>query len=110
MSKLADKKCVPCSGGVPPLSADRVQELLGELDGWRIEQGFHVTKDFKFPDFVSALRFVNHIGDIAEAQGHHPALYLTWGYVRVEIWTHKIDGLTESDFILAAKIDEIPRE
>ena len=82
-------------------------ELLRQVDGWRIEQEYHLTNDFAFPDFVQALACTNRIGEIAESQGHHPDIYLSWGKVRVAVWTHKISGLTESDFILAAKIDAL---
>ncbi len=88
---------------------DVATKLLEELDGWSFEQG-HLVKTYNFEDFAAALAFVNHIGEIAEQQGHHPDIYLTWGKVSVEIWTHKIDGLTESDFILAAKFDASPEE
>lgn len=106
-SDLASKSCVPCRGGVPPLSMDVASRLMEQLDGWSFEQG-HLAKSYYFPDFASALAFVNRIGAIAEEQNHHPDIYMTWGKVSLEIWTHKIDGLTESDFILAAKFDEIP--
>jgi 4a-hydroxytetrahydrobiopterin dehydratase len=106
MSELASKECVPCRGGVPPLTSDRINTLLGQVDGWSCEQDHHITKTYEFPDFVTALEFVNQTGAIAEAEGHHPDIYLTWGRVRIDIWTHKINGLSESDFILAAKIDE----
>lgn len=106
VSELAGKQCVPCRGGVPPLAGDQIAGLLEQLDGWTAEREHHLTRAFTFPDFVQALAAVNKIGELAEAEGHHPDLYLTWGKVRVEIWTHKIDGLTESDFILAAKIDQ----
>jgi 4a-hydroxytetrahydrobiopterin dehydratase len=109
MSELAAKKCVPCQGGVPPLKEDQVRPLLAQLDQWQVVRNHHLQREFTFPDFVSALAFVNKVGEVAEAEGHHPDLYLTWGQARVEIWTHKIDGLTESDFILAAKIDQLPR-
>ena len=102
---LAKKECVPCRGGVPPLSGERVDELLGELEGWRVEEGHHLTRTFKFKNFAEALAFVNRVGEIAEQQNHHPDLHLAWGKVRVEVWTHKISGLTESDFIFAAKVD-----
>ncbi len=105
-SELAGKDCVPCKGGVPPLAGDEIARLLEQVDGWSAERDHHITKTIKFPDFALALAAVNRIGAIAEQQGHHPDLYLTWGKVRVDTWTHKIDGLTESDFILAAKIDE----
>jgi len=105
MSDLAKKDCVPCCGGVPPLDAKQTAELLKQIDGWTIEKGFHLIKGFKFPDFAKALAFVNRVGAMAEKQGHHPDIYLAWGMARVEIWTHKINGLTESDFIFAAKTD-----
>jgi 4a-hydroxytetrahydrobiopterin dehydratase len=106
-SDLASKSCVPCRGGVPPLSMDVASRLMEQLDGWSFEQG-HLAKSYSFNDFAGALEFVNRIGAISEEQGHHPDIYMTWGKVSVEIWTHKIDGLTESDFILAAKFDEVP--
>ncbi len=105
MSELANKKCVPCKGGVPPLSSERAADLLTQVQGWTVEDGHHLHKSYEFPDFVSALAFVNRVGALAEQQGHHPDIYLTWGKVGIKTWTHKIDGLTESDFILAAKID-----
>ena len=110
MSELAKKSCVPCAGGVPPLSAAQIGELQADLEGWTVDKGHHLEKSYRFPDFVTAWRFVNEVGALAEEEGHHPDIYLTWGKVRIQIWTHKIDGLTESDFILAAKIDELPRE
>ncbi len=106
-SDLASKTCVPCRGGVPPLTMDVASRLMEQLDGWTFEQG-HLTKSYAFGDFKSALEFVNRIGAISEEQAHHPDIYMTWGKVSLEIWTHKIDGLTESDFILAAKFDEVP--
>jgi 4a-hydroxytetrahydrobiopterin dehydratase len=106
-SDLASKTCVPCRGGVPPLSMDVASRLMEQLDGWQFEQG-HLAKSYHFPDFGTALEFVNKIGAISEQQGHHPDVYMTWGKVSLEVWTHKIDGLTESDFILAAKFDEVP--
>jgi 4a-hydroxytetrahydrobiopterin dehydratase len=107
MSSLADKTCVPCKGGVPPLKGDEIAKLLSQLHGWGVEKEHHLLRTFTFPDFVKALAFVNKVGALAEEQGHHPDIYLAWGMVRVEIWTHKINGLTESDFVLAAKIDRI---
>ena len=107
MSDLSKMDCIPCRGGVPPLSGGRIAELLGQLNGWEVEDQHHLTRDYTFPDFARALAFVNQAGAIAEQQGHHPDLLLVWGKVGVKIWTHKIDGLTESDFILAAKIDAI---
>ncbi len=107
VSELAQKACVPCRGGVPPLDAEQVEALLQELDDWTVEQEYHLTKTFKSRDFAEALAFVNRVGAIAEQENHHPDLHLAWGKVRVEIWTHKIKGLTESDFIFAAKCDAV---
>jgi len=105
-SSLASEKCKPCRGGVPALHGDELRDLQRELGGdWRVVNEHHLEKDFTFPDFASALSFTNRIGSIAEAEGHHPDVLLGWGKVRVTIWTHAIDGLTRSDFILAAKID-----
>jgi len=109
MSELTKKQCVPCRGGVPPLTADQIIPLIDQLHGWEVIQNHHLYKAWSFPDFVSALAFVNRVGELAEREGHHPDIYLTWGRVEIKIYTHKIDGLTESDFVLAAKIDEIPR-
>jgi 4a-hydroxytetrahydrobiopterin dehydratase len=106
---LADKTCVPCRGGVPPLSASEVARLLERIDGWDAPRNHHLTRTWRFPDFAGALAFVNRIGALAEEQGHHPDVWLARGKVRVDLWTHKIDGLTESDFILAAKIDRAAR-
>ncbi len=109
MSDLASKKCIPCRGGVPPLKGADLAEIHAALGGgWRVEREHHLAKEFRFPDFVEALAFVNAIGALAEEEAHHPDLLLAWGKVGVTLWTHKIDGLTESDFILAAKIDRLP--
>ena len=102
---LAEKHCVPCRGGVPPLKEEELEKMRGQVPDWQVVDQHHLTKSFSFPDFRTALDFVNRIGEIAESEGHHPDLMLAWGKVDVKIWTHKIDGLTESDFILAAKID-----
>jgi len=107
MSGLGDKNCVPCRGGVPPLAGDALDQLQAQLQGWSVVEGHHLTKDFRFPNFRQALSFLNRVGELAEQQGHHPDLYLAWGKVGVKIWTHAINGLTESDFILAAKIDRL---
>ncbi len=107
MSDLAAKSCVPCRGGVPPLEGEEIQSLLAQLgNGWTVVDDHHIQKNYKFKDFADALGFTNRIGVIAEEQGHHPDIYLAWGKVGITIWTHKIDGLTESDFVLAAKCDE----
>lgn len=107
MSELASKKCVPCKGGVPPLKGSELKELQKQLRGWDVIEEHHLYKTFKFPDFKTALTFTNKVGEIAEEEGHHPQICLTWGKVEIKIYTHKIQGLTESDFILAAKIDTI---
>jgi 4a-hydroxytetrahydrobiopterin dehydratase len=105
MTRLAERHCVPCRGGVPPLGAEQISPLLARLDGWTIVREHHLEKRYALPDFAAALALVNRIGEVAEAEGHHPDLALGWGYVEVRIWTHKINGLTESDFILADKCD-----
>lgn len=106
MSELADRSCVPCKGGVPPMEEREARRMLERLDaGWELVEGHRLARSYEFPDFASALEFTNDIGAIAEEQGHHPDIHLSWGRVGVEIWTHKIDGLTESDFVLAAKFD-----
>jgi 4a-hydroxytetrahydrobiopterin dehydratase len=102
---LASEKCVPCRGGTPPLKGDELAALARELgNGWRVVDEHHLEKEFAFPDFAEALAFTNRVGALAEEEGHHPDIYLAWGKVRITIWTHKIDGLTRSDFVLAAKI------
>ena len=107
MSELAERQCVPCRGGVPPLAADEVENLLSQLMGWEVVNNHHLRKEYTFKNFAEALDFVNRIGALAETQGHHPDICFGWGKVEVTIWTHKIDGLTESDFVLAAKIDKL---
>lgn len=111
MRKLARKKCIPCSGQIPSLKGGELERLHEELgSGWNVVKEHHIEKEFLFDDFRQALDFTNKVGEIAEEEGHHPDIYLAWGKVEIKIWTHKIDGLTESDFILAAKIEEVPRE
>lgn len=107
MTDLASRECVPCRGGVPPMSGPEVQKFLAELDGWEAVENHHLRKTFAFKDFREALDFVNRIGELSEEQGHHPDICFGWGRAEVTIWTHKINGLTESDFILAAKIDKL---
>jgi 4a-hydroxytetrahydrobiopterin dehydratase len=105
---LTKKHCEPCKGGVPPLKGDALKRLLTELGhGWKVIDEHHLEKEFLFKDFVTALSFTNKLGALAEAEGHHPDIYLSYGKVVVQIWTHKINGLSESDFILAAKCSEI---
>ena len=107
MPGLAAKTCVPCRGGVPSLKGEELATLQKQVDGWNIIEDHHIAKTFKFPDFKKALEFVNRVGELAEEQGHHPDIFLAWGRVQITIWTHIINGLTESDFILAAKIDRL---
>lgn len=104
---LSQKNCIPCKGGTPPLNPKEIQTLQIQVPDWKIIDDHHLARLFEFPDFLKALEFTNQLGAIAEDQGHHPNIYLTWGKVEVQIWTHEIDGLTESDFILAAKFDQI---
>ena len=107
MADLASRECVPCRGGVPPLSTQEIQNFIRELAGWEVVREHHLRKAYEFKNFREALEFVNRVGQLAEEQGHHPDILLAWGRVEITIWTHKIDGLTESDFILAAKIDKL---
>ncbi len=111
MGRLTEKKCVPCEGGVPPLTGEAIVELKKELHpDWRVVEEHHLTRTFRFPDFRSALAFVNRVGEVAEAEGHHPDIFLSWGKVTITLYTHAINGLSENDFILAAKIDALPTE
>lgn len=107
MSELAEKQCIPCRGGVPPLTVDEIGPLAGQVPGWAVIDGHHLDRNYTFSNFREALDFTNQIGDLAEEQGHHPDIYLAWGKVGVKLWTHKIDGLTESDFVMAAKIERL---
>ncbi len=108
MADLASMNCVPCRGGVPPLKGSALNQLVDQLaGGWRVVNEHHLEKEYSFKDFRGALEFTNKVGALAEQQGHHPDIYLAWGKVRLTIWTHKIDGLTESDFVLAAKADKL---
>ena len=107
MSDLARKECVPCQGGVPPIEDSLRQELIVKLNGWEIVNNHHLSKTYAFSNYAEALDWVNRISQIAEQENHHPDVFLAWGQVRIDIWTHKIDNLTESDFILAAKFDSL---
>ena len=108
MSELSDQSCEPCRGGIPPLGSEAIAELLAQLGtNWQVIAEHHLQKEFTFTDFKSALAFTNQVGALAEEQGHHPDIHLAWGKVEITIWTHKIDGLHQSDFILAAKIDKL---
>jgi 4a-hydroxytetrahydrobiopterin dehydratase len=104
--ELASQTCVPCRGGVPPMKGSELQQILQQVPQWKTVNEHHITRAFTFPDFKKALAFVNRVGEMAEQQGHHPDILLTWGKAEITLWTHKIDGLTRSDFIMAARIDQ----
>jgi 4a-hydroxytetrahydrobiopterin dehydratase len=105
---LAVRECIPCKGCVPPLEGRELEGMLAALGGeWAVVDGHHLEKVYRFGNFRQALAFTNRVGELAEDQGHHPDIHLSWGKVRLEIWTHKIDGLHDSDFILAAKADRL---
>ena len=107
MSDLAKKTCIPCKGGIPPLKGTKLDDLLEKLkNDWKIIKEHHLEKEYSFKNFKEALDFTIKVGELAENQGHHPDIFLAWGKVKLTIWTHKIDGLTESDFIFAAKADK----
>lgn len=108
MIHLSDKKCVACEGGVPPLGEKEIKEFMSELrSGWHVIAGKKIQREFKFKDFREATNFVNKVADVAEAEGHHPDIYIFYDIVKIELSTHAIKGLSENDFILAAKIDKI---
>jgi len=109
--KLSERECIPCDGGVPPLEPDEIKDFLQEISkGWKVVKNHHLIKQYKFDDFASSWEFVNGVGEIAEEEGHHPDINFGWGYAEIKIFTHAIDGLSESDFILAAKIDEVEQQ
>ena len=106
-TELANKTCRPCQGDAEPLSGEALEQLQRQLaEGWDVVDEHHLHKTYEFENFRDALDFTNRVGEVAEDQGHHPNICLTWGKVEIRVWTHKIDGLTESDFIFAAKADE----
>jgi 4a-hydroxytetrahydrobiopterin dehydratase len=111
MSDLHQKNCVPCRGGVLPFDITEIHKYLKKVDGWDVKKNedsvYFLEKNFKFDNFSNSQKFVNNVGNISEAQGHHPDIIFGWGYAKIKIFTHKIKGLVESDFILAAKIDKI---
>lgn len=110
MSDLATKTCVPCKGGVPPLKGKELEDIYKQIpqwSNWKIVNEHHITRTFEFSNFQKALDFVNRVGVVAESQWHHPDIRLSWGAAEVTLWTHKVDGLTEGDFIMAAKIDNL---
>jgi len=111
MSDLSKKKCVPCEGNIPPFDTSEIHKYLKKVDGWDVknddDKSFYLIKEFKFNNFEESQNFVNKVGDVAEAENHHPDIFFGWGYCKIKIFTHAIKGLAESDFILAAKIDKI---
>ena len=108
MTQLAEKQCIPCQGDVPPLKGDELEKLHDELGhDWELVDEHHLKRLYEFDDFRQALDFTNRVGEMAEEEDHHPEIYLTWGEVELKVYTHKIDGLTESDFVWAAKADKL---
>ena len=111
MSDLHQKNCIPCQGGVLPFDISEIHKYLKKVNGWDVKKSkdeyYFLEKDFKFKNFLESQKFVNKVGDLAEAQAHHPDIFFGWGYAKIKIFTHKIKGLVESDFILAAKINKI---
>ena len=107
MSELAEKECVPCKGGVPPLKGEELERLARQLPGWEVVDEHHLRRSFRFRNFREALDFVNRVGELAEEQNHHPDICFGWGRAEIMVFTHKIDGLTESDFVFAAKVDRL---
>ncbi len=110
MSELSQKNCVPCRGGTPPLKGKELAAYSKQVPAWQVTDEHQIARTFKLPDFKSALALVNRIGDLAEQQGHHPDIELAWGKVKVILWTHAVGGLSESDFIMAAKIDDLAKK
>ena len=111
MSDLASKKCIPCKGNIPAFDKSEIHKYLKKVDGWDVKknetENFYLIKEFKFKNFIESQNFVNKVGEIAENEGHHPDISYGWGYAKIKIYTHAIQGLAESDFILAAKVDKI---
>ena len=106
MRPLADKRCVPCEGGTPPLGAAEIKDLILEVPAWSLKEG-HLCRSLKFKTFAEAIRFVNSVAGLAEEEGHHPNILIHYNKVDFDLWTHAIKGLSENDFILAAKIDRL---
>ena len=107
MSELADRECVPCKGDTLPLQGEELESLHRQLAGWQVVEAHHLRREFRFKNFREALAFVNRVGEVAEEQDHHPNISFTWGWAELKVFTHAINGLTESDFILAAKVDRL---
>ena len=112
MNDLLKKKCEPCEGGVMPFDTSEIHKYQKKVDGWDITKNnkdvFFLEKEFKFKNFKDSQDFVNKVGKVSEDEGHHPDINFGWGYVKIKVTTHAIEGLSENDFILAAKIDQIP--
>ena len=104
---LVSKKCLPCEGGLPPLSAEEIERLQKEVPKWEVMNGHHLKRRFKFKNFAEALAFVNSVGALAETENHHPSIRFGWGFAEITTFTHVIDGLSENDFILAAKMEAV---
>jgi len=105
---LSERECKPCQGGVDPLAGEELTNLHAQLgNNWEVIDGHHLQKEYSFENFAEALEFTNKVGALAEEIFHHPDIFLTWGKVKLTIWTHKIDGLNEADFIFAAKVDAV---
>tara|TARA_Y100001970_G_scaffold282282_1_gene394812 strand:- start:149 stop:544 length:396 start_codon:yes stop_codon:yes gene_type:complete len=111
MSDLADKKCIPCEGGIPSFDIQEIHKYLKKVDGWNVKtddnKTYYLLKEFKFQNFIESQNFINKVGDVAEKEAHHPDIWFGWGYAKIKIFTHAINGLHESDFVLAAKIDRL---
>ena len=107
-NELAQKKCVPCRGGTPPLSAEQAKTYLGAVPEWRVSaDGKQISRTFTYKDFIQAMKFVNKVAEVAEEQGHHPDIHIHWNKVELVLWTHSIGGLHENDFVMAAKLDKV---
>tara|TARA_A100001011_G_scaffold388420_1_gene468001 strand:- start:4321 stop:4656 length:336 start_codon:yes stop_codon:yes gene_type:complete len=111
MTELYNKKCIACDGSIPAFDQQEIHKYLKKIDGWDVKsnhkKNFYLLKEFKFKNFIESQNFVNKVGILAEQEGHHPDINFGWGYCRIKIFTHAINGLAESDFILASKIDRI---
>ena len=111
MVDLADKKCIPCEGEIPGFELTEIHKYLKMVDGWKVEsdqeKNYYITKEFKFKNFLDSQNFVNKVGEVSETENHHPDIWFGWGYAKIKIFTHSIKGLHESDFVLAAKVDQI---
>ena len=110
---LSNKKCIPCEGGIPAFTIEQINDFLKKVNDWNVSEDeknkFYLIKEFSFKNFVASQMFVNKVGDIAEKERHHPDISYGWGYAKIKIYTHAIQGLAESDFILASKVDKIAK-